>query len=99
MSSTSEMYEEVMDLLEGQIDKMENTQRVANLQSPTPQVDGPSASLPSRQRLDDPMMFPKVGRRQETRFKSSLEKRKRSGTSSKSNKNKKRCERANVYDS
>ena len=88
MSSTSEMCEEVMDLLEGQIDKM-NTHRVANLQSPTPQVDGPSASLPSRQRLDDPMMFPKVGRRQETRIKSSLEKRKRSGTSSKSNKTKK----------
>ena len=99
MSSTTETYEEVMALLEGQIDKMENAHRVANLQSPIPQVDGSSASLPSRQHLDDPIMFPKVGRRQEARIKSSLEKRKRGEGSSKSNKNKKRCEGANVYES
>jgi hypothetical protein len=99
MGPTAEMYDEVIDLLERQIDKMEDVNRVANLQSPIPQIHSPSTPLPSRQRLEDPIMFPKVGRRQEARIKSSLEKRKRDAGSSKANKNKKRCERAKVYDS
>ena len=67
---------EVRIFLGNAMAKIEDTCRVANLQTPIqPSDDLMAPSSPVG--LEDPVVFPKIGRRREARIQSSLEKRKR----------------------